>query len=408
LGAFILGAAGLPVAPTYPDGLGTINARPLQPLGATFLREMMRRGMIIDIDHMGLLTKERVLEIAEAQRYPLISGHSGFTELGWHFWETSEMGKVPAEDQLTPRVLSRIAALGGMVSPITLSKDIRSYSPKIHNDLPGSAKTWAHAYLYAVDQLSGQGVGLGTDFGLVHGSGPRFGMKAGFVLKGDEIRDVVRSNRVELQSNGVRYVEPIVDYREHRFQGPNNESAPLERPIYDGEEKEAWEAMAMFKAGADPDSPATRARTERIRFFVKGLRAPSASEIVTCCGESPDEMRAGYYVSHTIVPSDSDSAALRRLHPKLNRVWLKFRDMEGNNVPLHRCRMNCILEANPAKPYVKEWDINLDGMAHYGLLPDFLQDAKNVGLDREDLRPLFRSAEDYIRLWERCKRNRLR
>ncbi len=54
---------------------------------------------------------------------------------------------------------------------------------------------------------------------------------------------------------------------------------------------------------------------------------------------------------------------------------------------------------------MKEWDFNLDGLAHYGLLPDFIQDLRNCGLDRGDLRPLFRSAEDYIRLWERCLRN---
>jgi hypothetical protein len=56
---------------------------------------------------------------------------------------------------------------------------------------------------------------------------------------------------------------------------------------------------------------------------------------------------------------------------------------------------------------VKDWDINLDGMAHFGMLPDFLQDLKNCGLDREDLKPLFNSAEDYIRLWERSEQARL-
>jgi hypothetical protein len=35
------------------------------------------------------------------------------------------------------------------------------------------------------------------------------------------------------------------------------------------------------------------------------------------------------------------------------------------------------------------------------LLADFVQDLKNVGLTNRDLEPLFRSAEGYIRLWER-------
>jgi hypothetical protein len=51
----------------------------------------------------------------------------------------------------------------------------------------------------------------------------------------------------------------------------------------------------------------------------------------------------------------------------------------------------------------RDFDINLDGMAHYGLLPDFLQDLRNQGLSIEDFAPLFRSANDYVEVWERCE-----
>jgi hypothetical protein len=44
------------------------------------------------------------------------------------------------------------------------------------------------------------------------------------------------------------------------------------------------------------------------------------------------------------------------------------------------------------------------GLAHYGMIPDFLQDARNIGLTDRDLTPLFRSAEDYIQMWEKCER----
>jgi hypothetical protein len=68
--------------------------------------------------------------------------------------------------------------------------------------------------------------------------------------------------------------------------------------------------------------------------------------------------------------------------------------MDGPNEPLRRCT------AGPRHDY----DFNLDGLAHYGLLPDFLQDLKNLGPTAEDLAPLFRSAGDYVDLWERCLR----
>ena len=53
----------------------------------------------------------------------------------------------------------------------------------------------------------------------------------------------------------------------------------------------------------------------------------------------------------------------------------------------------------------RDWDFNTDGMAHYGLMPDFLQDLRNVGLSPSSLTPLFRSAEDYIQMWEKTVRS---
>jgi microsomal dipeptidase-like Zn-dependent dipeptidase len=51
----------------------------------------------------------------------------------------------------------------------------------------------------------------------------------------------------------------------------------------------------------------------------------------------------------------------------------------------------------------KFFDFNKDGLAHVGLLPDFIADLKNVGLTEEELRPLFRSADTYIRMWEKAE-----
>jgi hypothetical protein len=38
------------------------------------------------------------------------------------------------------------------------------------------------------------------------------------------------------------------------------------------------------------------------------------------------------------------------------------------------------------------------------MLPDFLQDLKNIGLSPDQLKPLFYSAEDYVQMWERAER----
>jgi hypothetical protein len=53
----------------------------------------------------------------------------------------------------------------------------------------------------------------------------------------------------------------------------------------------------------------------------------------------------------------------------------------------------------------RDFDINVDGLAHYGLLPGFLQDLKNLGCE---MTSMLRSAEDYIVMWEICERQAMR
>jgi hypothetical protein len=48
------------------------------------------------------------------------------------------------------------------------------------------------------------------------------------------------------------------------------------------------------------------------------------------------------------------------------------------------------------------FNYNTEGLAHFGLLPEMIQDLKNIGLTERDLDPLFRSAEGYIELWEKA------
>jgi microsomal dipeptidase-like Zn-dependent dipeptidase len=49
------------------------------------------------------------------------------------------------------------------------------------------------------------------------------------------------------------------------------------------------------------------------------------------------------------------------------------------------------------------FDFNQVGLANVGLLPDFVEDLKAVGLTEEQLEPLFESAEAYVAMWERIE-----
>ncbi len=386
-------------------GHGHINAFHLTEPGRHLISEMMRLGLVIDIDHMGANTKWDVLHMVSSNRYPVISGHCGFTDLAWRRGETAATGKLASEGDPTAELLEAYRGVGAMVSPITLLKDVRPWGTRVANDCAGSSKSWAQAYLYAVEKQGGRNVGLGTDFGLVMGAAPRFGLNAAYALNDgphgyeDSLRHPLAANQAGAQSNGVRYDRPIRDYRAYRFAGPR------QGDVYDEDQALFWQAIAIFKSGATPESaeqPWERPLWlhDKVVNIAKGFYATSPDQLLQpgiLTGDSPWEQRAAYLTRIGVDPtaSGAEREEVRRIYAKLQPVWARWVAMEsGDNPPLQRCLVGP----------VRDYDINLDGMAHFGLLPDFLQDLRNVGLSSDDLKPLFRSAEDYIRLWERCQR----
>jgi hypothetical protein len=105
------------------------------------------------------------------------------------------------------------------------------------------------------------------------------------------------------------------------------------------------------------------------------------------------EKRAGYFARKGILePGPFLDDHTLKLVARVNAIWEKWQQMQGDNPPLVRSTAGAH----------RDFDINLDGMAHYGMLPDFLQDLRNSGLTAEDLAPLFRSAHDYVQMWATC------
>jgi microsomal dipeptidase-like Zn-dependent dipeptidase len=269
-----------PVTDTYafvPPGHR--NVKGMTPLGEIAINEMMRLGMIIDIDHMSEKTAARALEIAESIRggYPLVSGHTGFRAMQSH--EVNENQR--SDDQLR-----RLERLGGMMgigwgySTDPAGDKTRSFarviagrggrgftSSNVDYDgslCAGTSRTFAQNYLYGVEKIGA--VALGSDLnGVIAQPGPRFGAQA--TLGGNLCRPQRNSTRVN---------------------------------------------------------------------YVGG------------------------------------------------RAW-------SSRVPLL-----------PATALSRTYDINLDGVAHYGLLPDFFQDLSQVGINANDMSHLFRSAETFAQTWTKA------
>jgi len=305
--------------------------------------------------------------------------------------------------------------LGGIVAPIInqgdiagLKRGIPELALKVPEPSAGSSTSWAQAYLYAVKKMGGHGVAMGSDInGAACLPGPRFGPFASYGVMGDDRRIPERRGEIERQANGVRYEEPILDYRWHRFE------SSLEGG-YTDQEEDIWQAIAQYEAGYNPwihkhpetdyPEPSVKQMLERLKivheqefvdnvtqgFWAGDLRIPVDEKQVE---EWPVEQRAAYYVRRGMVElGQSEQGKVIDLVGKIKAIYDKWNEMSGDNRPLKRCYAGAR----------RDYDINIDGMAHYGMLPDFLQDLRNVGLTAQDLAPLFRSAYDFVQMWDAC------
>ncbi len=409
-------------------GGGHANIRGLNQYGVVLLQEMMRRGLIIDVDHMSEKATDTALRMAEENNYPVICSHSWFRDLLFsgetefdtvkhEHYGTSDVHKVAHEAGKRGDQIERIGRLGGVVAPILFQGDIaglRRCMPDLATKIPepcaSSSTSWAQAYLYAVAKMGGRGVAIGSDInGAADLPGPRFGTSAAYGTQNDSRRVHERRGEIDRQKNGVAYRQPIRDHRWYRF----DNSGP---GAYDEEECDIWHAIAQYKAGFNPlvddhasvdlSEPALRQALEILKGghnqnwvdnvttgFWLADQIPSLE--ISEMSYWPDEKRAGYiFRKGQSLDLIGRFKGEQKLIQKIKDIWDQWEKMQGNNPPLERSLAGSI----------RDFDINLDGMAHYGMLPDLLQDIVNSGVTSQDLVPLFRSAYDYVEMWDTCSK----
>ena len=206
----------------------------------------------------------------------------------------------------------------------------------------------------------------------------------------------------------MAYTKESRNYRLHRFE-------PIGEGYNDEEECNIWRANAKYKAGFNPlkqEHPASDFPDANVREALKRVQVVhlqdwvdnltkgfwmadlDIAKVEDQIAEWPEEQRAAYFSRKESLEEGQhlDEGTLELMN-KIKAIWEKWGQMKGNNRPLIRSTAGLH----------RDFDINLDGMAHYGMLPDLLQDLRNVGLTAEDLAPLFRSANDYIEMWDKCE-----
>ncbi len=173
---------------------GHANTRGLNEYGLILLQEMMRRGMIIDIDHMSQKSTDTALDLAERHEYPVISSHAWFRDLAFsadvefdhsdpQHYGTDDVHKIAHEAGKRADQVERIGRLGGVIAPILNQGDVLDFgnvipewTHKVPRSCAGSSTAWASSYLYAVKHMGGRGVAIGSDVNGAAGMpGPRFG-----------------------------------------------------------------------------------------------------------------------------------------------------------------------------------------------------------------------------------------
>ncbi|HWR33539.1 MAG TPA: membrane dipeptidase, partial [Chitinophagaceae bacterium] len=425
------------------------NTRGLLPRGTQYMTALMKKGMIIEADHMSDDAQQSAMQMLNRYHYPMISGHSNFRELRREANETGGGGKearLKTEFTIYDSKVNEINDAGGMFGIMTQQNNIRTAENcPVPNNAAGGSSSFAQAYWYVLQKTGGQkGIAFGSDFnGFAPQIAPRFGTEAAFMLEGDDILNYsvqrederiaplsntrtsnvgafyslgwykARRNQAFSQTNGVRYNSPIKTWHYHRFQAPS---------FLTWEERDIWEAIAIAKSGVQPAqawqpggglSPErTGIQQDKIKNIAEGIRWGLLREPTGDYGaflECPEyivrdenlnncmpERKAAYMAVRGInsLPERMKTPVTMDLYTVINRIyqlWMQFEN--GPNEPLRR---------SYAYTGGRDFDFNLDGLAHYGMFPDLIQDLKNNGFNSEQLRPLFMGPEQYLKMWDQA------
>lgn len=434
-----------------------VNSRALTPLGIKTIQYMWQRGMMVELDHMSELASRKAVSEAKRRGVAMVAGHTAPRELMFLDEAKAAPDKLAAENNKSDEQIRQLHAMGGVMGIGTGPADVEK-GPFGANDCSGSSQSWLQFYTHTVALKSTAptsarkgfvGVALGTDMHLQSQLYPRFGVWAcmgrdlGVLATAMDAKRKVDAAAVDRQREAVSYKSPPWTYYSSRFQRPigdGNQSDtgggtkylenyyryPTE--AYGGRERAVWHGLLLADAyrvkGIDPWTVDLSSAwnwwhwVDGARHFSMGFLQSAAQTSRDCHDVHPKTgkqlggdgcglRRAAYLVKAGRTSADPDDhpsvqAQVKVYMPMMLRVYKQYLAMtkDGGNksAPLSRCE-------GAACGGDREFDYNLDGLAHYGLVPDFLQDAANQLRRRptthaRDLRALFRGAEDYIESWE--------
>jgi hypothetical protein len=361
---------------TYPtSGGGHRNSREFQPEA---MKALLREGLIVDVAHMSQLAHQGVLALTAPIDYPVLNSHSG-------------LRNGPAENERAMRTTdaAQMAAEGGVLGIGTvgdnqtahIADEVPPRGQSVVARLTGAGREWLRPRRAASD----------------HGFSYRF-VRVTVVTGNDDKRDNEAAFAVITTRGGARQEFDLV---------------PERRGLGGGSTIVKTFPLSPALALRDIDRVGVRHDTGRYfkdaqwrdedNWDVKVLQVELLPDPVTAWAAEASAalttMRGGGIALGT------DMNGLEKQMPGLPTISASY---PINIVQRYAPSMRLADGSTPPALHQhvtgsRTFDLRTDGLAHYGMLPDFLQAVSAARGGDRVVRELFNGAERVIQLWEKAE-----
>jgi hypothetical protein len=373
-------------------------------MGETAIKELMKRGMIIDLDHFSQAARVDTRTVAEdvaktvfadeERFYPFFGVHTNSRTHERHgpfpdfAYLRAERGYTAETDRTLPE-FERQKTDGGVFSPganAGYMTDHPEQKLQVRNDCDYSAKSFAHRYLWMMDVMDGRGLTPSTDMSpFFTPAAPRFGQYQ------CHLRTSYHDDMLGLGTAAgefTHFCPPDLDV-------PTNQCKSHQWPhdwMPDEPGKEMCKIWGRLLQGCPTYDNLQRQYSEGAGVWYEDYAGREVAD-----DEQPVQDPIGQvrYVVARRAYEERDDAPPRAQVDEIvaiggaHQMW-----------PMKKMKTTAGWKLN--QTLNTGWDINLDGFQHIGLYPDFLQDVRNVGVSWERMTPMFNAVEDYVRMWERA------
>jgi microsomal dipeptidase-like Zn-dependent dipeptidase len=361
----------------YPTtGGGHRNSKAFEP---NAMKALLREGLIIDVAHMSQLAHQGMLALTAPIDYPVLNSHTGLRN-----------GPAESERAMRTTDATQMASEGGVLGIGTvgdnqtahIADEVPPRGGNVVARLTGAGREWLRTKRAASD----------------HGFSYRF-VRVTVVTGGDDKRDNEAALAVITTRGGARQEFDLVPERRGLGGGSTLvKTFPLSPPLALRDIDRVGvrhDTGKYFKDGLWRDED---------NWDVKVLQVELLPDPVTAWASEASAALTTLRGSGGIALG-TDMNGLEKQMPGLPTISVSY---PINIVQRYAPGMRLADGSTPPALHQhvtgsRTFDLRTDGLAHYGMLPDFLQAVSTARGGDRVVRELFNGAERVIQLWEKAE-----